>query len=242
MLRLLSVITILVPLAGCPSEGGSTPAPDATAKPPVDAPTPPPPPPPPPPPLKGYGETCGNANECQSGLCVGETAGAFICSRSCTLDVALDCKDVDAFCVPIGGGGNACFGSIETGNDLDDAIVEIGDSVTRVLTPLGDADLFQVRLNTLGKATFTVTPQPSIDVKLEAYGQLGDALGVANDNPASMPEALETDVQQIGTHIFMVVRNVGTSTGGYTLSVVHSATAAASSNPAPTARTLQRAP
>ena len=236
MFRSLTIIGVLISLAGCPSEGGSTPQPDAPAKPPVDA---PPPPPPPDARLRAYGEACTTANECQSGLCVGETAGAFICSRLCTLAVAQDCKDVDAFCVPIGGGDNACFGSIETGNDLDDAVVQIGDSVTRAVTPLGDADLFQVHLDQLGTTTFTVTPAASIDVQIEGYGVLGDALGLANNNGPGLPEVLQTNVQQVGTHIFIVVRNVGNSTGNYTLTVAHTATAAGSVVPP---RALERAP
>jgi hypothetical protein len=174
-----------------------------------------------PPPKRGYGASCTDASQCQSNLCVGESGGTFTCSRSCSLDVAQDCKDVNAFCVPIGNGDNACYGMIETGNDADDAVVQIGDSVTRTLTPLGDADLFLVHLDQLGTARFTVTPQPSIDVKLEAYGTLGDAIGFANDTGPGLAEVLQTDVQQIGTHIFIVVRNVGSSTGGYTLAVQH---------------------
>src|SRR5512139_1954390 len=128
---LLIALSILV---GCASEHGSTPDMPDAGMPKPDA--PPPPPPPPPPPQKAYGQSCVNGSECQSGLCVGPAPGQFKCSRSCSLQVALDCKDVDAFCVPLDMGGNACFGVIESGNDLDDAIVEIGDSITRLLTPL----------------------------------------------------------------------------------------------------------
>ena len=210
--RMISVATLLS-LAACPGGGSSPldkpaaapPAPDA-AKPPPDA---------PPPPLRGYGQTCSTPAQCASGLCVGETGGQHLCSIPCNLDVANDCRQVDAFCVPIGGGDHACWGTIETGNDLDDAILNVGDSATRSLTPLADADLFQVRLNQLGKIQFVVTPDPSIDVKLEAYGMLGDALGTSNDGGAGAPEVLETDVSQIGAHMFFVVRNVGQSTGGY---------------------------
>jgi hypothetical protein len=181
----------------------------------------PPPPPPPPPPLHAYGEACTDGGQCQSGLCVGQTGGSYICSRYCTLAVANDCRTEHAFCVPIGGNDNACYGMIDTGFDQDDAVMQIGDSITRGLTPLGDADLFEVQLNQLGMARFTVTPQPSIDVKLEAYGVLGDPIGFANDVGPGMAELLQTDVQQIGTHMFMVVRNVGSSTGNYTLTVQH---------------------
>ena len=211
-------IALLLTLAGCPSDDSSSLPPDAAIGHPdaavvhPDA---------PPQPKRGYGATCTDASQCQSNLCVGESGGTYTCSRSCTLAVAQDCKDVNAFCVPIGNNDNACYGMIETGNDDDDAVVQIGDTVSRTLTPLADADLFLVHLDQLGTARFTVTPQPSIDVKLEAYGTLGDALGFANNTGPSMAEVLQTDVQQIGTHIFIVVRNVGSSTGGYTLSVQH---------------------
>jgi hypothetical protein len=223
------LLFVLAAVTGCPSEGGQSPQPDA-APPRPDA-APPPPPPPPPPPLKVFGESCVSPSECQSGLCVGDGPGTFICSRLCSLAVALDCKDVDAFCVPIGSGDNACFGEIESGNDLDDAILEIGDSATRSLTPLADADVFQVRLNQLGTVVFEATGSASIDVQLEGYGVLGDALGTANDTAGGAAESLQTEVQQIGTHLFIVVRNVGNSTGNYTLRVFRETTANARALP-----------
>ena len=219
----------LFTLTACPSDMQSPPpSPDAAVVHP-DAYVPPPP-------LRGYGAACTNANQCQSGLCVGETGGSYACSRLCTLAVAQDCKDVHAFCVPISGGQNACYGTIDTGNDADDAVVQIGDTVTRVLSPLGDADLFLVHLDQLGTARFTATPQPSIDVKIEAYGETGAALGFANDVGPGAAEALETNVMQIGTHIFIVVRDVGASTGSYTLTVQHVAGAAAALPRAPEVR------
>ena len=220
MLRMLTV-TLLVAVTGCPSGGGKDgfDKPDAAPQPPPpDAPKPQPDAPPPPP-LKGYGEACTNPGQCASGLCIGETGGSSVCSIPCNIEAANSCRSVDAFCVPIGGGDHGCFGMIETLNDLDDAILSVGDSATRSLTPLTDADMFQVKLNQLGKIRFTVTPQPSIDVKLEAYGMIGSALGFSNDTGAGGIEVLETDVQQVGAHVFLVVRNVGQSTGGYTFTV-----------------------
>ncbi len=240
MRRLLS---LLVLLAGCPgggSDGSPFDKPDAAPAMP-DAPKPPPPPDAP---LKGYGQACTAPNQCASGLCIGETAGQFACSVPCNIDAPNDCHDVDGFCVPIGGADHACWGMIDTGNDLDDGILSVGDSATRSVTPLGDADMFQVRLNRLGKIRFTVTPQPSIDVKLEAYGMIGSPIGFANNTAAGMPEVLETDVQQLGSYMFLVVRDVGASTGGYTFSVTKVTTAAAQA-PDPTrerATSLLRAP
>ena len=216
MLRMLTV-TLLVAVTGCPSGGANSPhdMPDAAPQPMPDAPKPPTPDAP----KKGYGQACSNGGQCTSGLCVGETGSPSICSIPCNIEAANDCRSVDAFCVPIGGGDSACYGTIETLNDVDDAILSVGDSATRSLTPLNDADMFQVKLNQLGTIRFTVTPQPSIDVKLEAYGMLGSPLGVSSDTGPGGVEVLETDVQQIGAHVFLVVRNIGTSTGGYTFNV-----------------------
>jgi hypothetical protein len=221
MLRVSLVVLAL--MVGCTGGGGSMPQamPDASMPKP-DAPKPPDPPPPPP--KRAYGQACTNGNDCQSGLCVG-TGNNFMCSRSCSLQVAFDCKNEDAFCVPLDASSAACYGMIETGNDNDDAIVEIGDSVTRVLTPLNDTDIFQVRLNTLGKTTFTATPEVGIDVRIQAFSVLGEPLAIANNGAAGVAEALETNVQQIGSHIWVAVTNVGQSTGGFTLSVAHLANA-----------------
>jgi hypothetical protein len=220
MRALINCIFVASSLVACGGGGSSeTPdQPDAAMMPPK--PDAPPMQPPPPPPKKSYGQACSGGNECTTGLCVG-APGQSKCSRSCSLQVALDCKDVDAFCVPIDGGGNACFGTIESGNDTDDAILEIGDSITRLLTPLGDTDVFQVRLNTLGTATFTATPQVGIDVRIDAYSALGEPLAVANNGAAGVAEALQTNVQQIGGYVFVAVTNVGQSTGGFTLAVAH---------------------
>lgn len=217
MIRMLSLALLL---AGCPGGGGSSmDKPDAAITPDAPKPKPDAPPSPPPPPLKGYGETCTSANQCASGLCIGETGSPHVCSVPCNIEVANDCRAVDGFCVPIGGGDHGCFGMIETGNDLDDAILNVGDNATRSLTPLNDADMFRVKLNQLGTIRFTASPSQSIDVKLEAYDMIGAPVGSSNDVGPSMAEALETNVQQIGGHIFLVVRNVGTSTGPYTFSV-----------------------
>jgi hypothetical protein len=170
-----------------------------------------------------YGSHCTDASQCTSGLCVG-TPG--VCSRSCSLAVANDCKDVNAFCAPLTSGGNACYGMIVTGSDPDDAILQTGDTVMRVLSPLADADLFLVNLDMLGTTVITATPQAGIDVQLEGYDAIGEALGVANAGGPSVAESLQTNVVELGHHIFVVARDVGTSTGTYTLAVTHMAAAA----------------
>jgi hypothetical protein len=217
MYRLLAITLFL---AACPSDDydGMPPAatmPDAAmATPMPDAPKPPPPP------LKGYGELCSGPSDCATGLCIGVSGGQYRCSRTCSINDPNPCKDVDAFCAPYQAGGHVCYGQIETGNDLDDAILVVGDSATRSLSPLTDADLFQVRLNQLGEIRITATPSTSIDVKLEIYNRIGDGLGIQNTGGPSIAEQMYTDVQQIeDNYVFAVVRNVGTTTGSYTIAI-----------------------
>jgi hypothetical protein len=173
--------------------------------------------------LKGYGEVCSATSECESGLCIGTTVGR--CSRYCSINEANPCKDVDAFCAPFNGGGHVCYGTIETLDDLDDAILSVGDSVTRSVTPLTDADLFQVRLNQLGEIRIAATPSQSIDVRLEAYSMTGQPIGIANDMGPTGVETLFTNVSEVDTFVWMVVRNVGNTTGAYTISVTRSTAA-----------------
>jgi hypothetical protein len=163
--------------------------------------------------LRGFGETCAAASECQSGICLGT------CSRSCTLAVANDCRDVNAFCARVGADQYACAGSLETFDDPDDAIMAVGDSVLRTLTPLADADLFEVRLNQLGTITIMATPAATIDLQLEAYGVSAAQIGVVNDGGAGVAEGATTQAMSVTGYIWVVVRNVGTSTGNYRLSV-----------------------
>jgi hypothetical protein len=163
--------------------------------------------------LRGYGETCATATDCQSGICLGT------CSRSCTLAIANDCRDVNAFCARVGVDQYACAGEIETFDDPDDSIMAVGDSLLRTLTPLTDADLFEVRLNQLGTITIKATPAPTIDLQLEAYGTNATQIGVVNDGGAGVEEGATTDAMTVTGYIWVVVRNVGTSTGNYRLSV-----------------------
>ena len=222
MYRLLAISLLF---AACSSEDydPSPVMPDASMPAPmVDA---APPPPPPDARLKGYGEACSAPSECATGLCVG-TPGQFRCSRACSINIAHPCKDVDAFCAPYQGGGHVCYGMIETGNDTDDAILHVGDSATRSVTPLDDADLFQVRLDQLGEIRFGATPTTSIDVRLEIYSQTGAAIGIANDVGPSMVEQMYTNVQAIDGYVWAVVRNVGTTTGNYTIAITKTTMAA----------------
>src|SRR5438552_1424752 len=64
-------------------------------------------------PPHAYGEFCLEDAQCGSGLCYLQH-----CSRACAANLPNDCRDVDAFCVAVGGDKTGCFGHVETGNDV----------------------------------------------------------------------------------------------------------------------------
>jgi hypothetical protein len=213
-MRWTFVLLTLCAMTACTTDDDTSDELDAA--PPADAPVDAAPPMPdasPPPPLKDYGEACSSKPECASGLCVVD-----VCSRACTVEVPNDCQDVDAFCVPLQAGGFACYGEIETGNDDDDAILRPGDSTTRSLIPLGDADLFYVALDP-GSYTITVTPKNAFDLQLEAYSDIGEPTGVFNTGKAGEAEAALWEPTSAITGFF-VVRQVGPTSGSYTISLV----------------------
>ncbi len=67
--------------------------------------------------MKANGEYCGSANECQSGLCVGDPqSDAYYCRGACNPDSGQGCLSTET-CYPLSGGGGACLpGSSGTGN------------------------------------------------------------------------------------------------------------------------------
>jgi hypothetical protein len=166
----------------------------------------------------GYGDPCTDPVQCASGLCI--SAPYNHCSELCNQAVANDCPDVGAsgFCVPIGGDEFACVGELSLGVDDDEAIVSPGDSVTRSLNTLTDADLFQVPV-TDGMFELVATPVGSHDVQLEVYDSIGQPIGTINDGgPGAVEGATLTTTGGAGV-IFCIVRNAGTTTGSYTFSV-----------------------
>lgn len=187
------------PIAVLPDAAPPAPAPDGA-------------PPPPPPPNHQYGEPCASAGECASGICV---AGA--CSVLCTLDVPNDCRDVDAFCVPLENGAFACYGEVDTGSDEDDAILHVGDSLTRNLSPLGDADLFLVYAP-IGTSHISANPATDTDVQLEVYNVIGEAFGILNTGAGGATEAGVITMGAAGWY-FAVVRDIGPTTGAYTIAI-----------------------
>ncbi len=164
----------------------------------------------------GYGEACEDAIVCESGLCIGPPYSH--CSEYCNQQVANDCPNVGALglCVPLDGDQFGCVGDLEFGLDGDDAILGAGDSLTRSLGNLTDADLFHMELLE-GTYGILVEPQGGDDVQLEVYNAIGEPIGILNDNGPGVPESAQYTT---GTGVsFAVVRNVGNTTGPYTFSI-----------------------
>src|SRR5262245_16910632 len=165
------------------------------------------------PPLFPYGAPCTASSQCAGAVCATGT-----CSRECSLAVADDCKTERAFCVPASG-ANVCAGHIDTGSDNDDAVLRVGDSVWRSLTPLGDADLFLVQLDIAGTIWMNAIPADSgLDLELDVYNNQGEPTAAANTAAAGYTEHVYTVVTTPGSWMFAVVRDVGPSTGDYRFS------------------------
>ncbi len=164
----------------------------------------------------GYFETCVEPVECASGLCIG--APYEHCSELCNQAIPDDCPNVGAagFCVPIGMGDFACVGDLDTGLDGEAEILSAGDSAARSVGTLSDADLFHLDLP-MGTFLIEVTPDVDDDVQLEFHNGIGEPIGIANDGAGGFVEAANLNTG--GGVSFVVVRNVGMSTGGYTISV-----------------------
>lgn len=164
----------------------------------------------------GYFETCLVPEVCASGLCIG--APYDHCSELCNQAIPDDCPNVGAagFCVPIGGGDFGCVGDLDTGLDGDAEILSAGDSVMRSIGTLGDADLFHLDLPA-GDFLVEVTPNPDDDVQLEFFNGIGQPIGIVNNGAAGFAEG--AILTAAGGVSFVVVRNIGPSTGTYVLAV-----------------------
>lgn len=164
----------------------------------------------------GYFEPCEVPEVCASGLCVRDVYNH--CSEFCDQAIADDCPNVGAagFCIPVGGGDFACVGDLDTGLDGDAEILNVGDSATRSIGTLGDADLFHLDLPA-GTFLIQVDPDPDDDIQLEFHNALGEPIGIANNGADGFIEAANL---MTGANVsFVVVRNIGNSTGSYMISV-----------------------
>jgi hypothetical protein len=163
---------------------------------------------------RAYGEFCLRDIDCVSKLCYQQE-----CSDHCDANIANDCRSHEAFCVPTSPGGTACFGYVATGGDIgDDAIVHVGETMTTKLSPVGDADLFQV---ILPAGRFLVSTQPSFDgdVQLEVYNELTKNEATINAGGLGASEQTLLTVHEDSAEYFLVVRSVGESASNATISV-----------------------
>lgn len=163
-----------------------------------------------------YGEFCDDPVVCASGLCL--NAPFEHCTVFCDQTVANACGKISGaagLCIDAGS-DTVCAGSLEFGLDDDDELMSPGDSVSRNLDAVDDADVFQFTL-AIGSYRFTATPdQPDDDIQVEFYGNLAQNLGTLN-NAGDGGAEVATFNQEGGTGVvFVVVRNIGDSTGGYT--------------------------
>lgn len=162
-----------------------------------------------------YFDTCMVPEVCASGLCIG--APYDHCSEFCNQAIADDCPNVGAagFCVPVGGGDFACVGDLDTGFDGDASILNPGGSAMHLIGTLGDVDLHQLNIG-VGNFQVVVTPDPDDDVQVEMFDNIGQPIAVLNDGGNGFAEGTGINSGGAAT-LFAVVRNVGTSTGTYTI-------------------------
>lgn len=164
----------------------------------------------------GYFEPCVDPAVCASGLCIRDVYDH--CSEYCNQAIADDCPNVGAagFCIPVGGADFACVGDLDTGLDGDAEILNVGDSATRAIGTLGDADLFHLDLPA-GTFLIQVAPDPDDDIQLEFHNALGEPIGIVDNGGDGFTEGANL---MTGANVsFVVVRNVGNSTGSYMISV-----------------------
>ena len=165
-----------------------------------------------------YGDTCTEDVQCASDICAG--APYNHCSAGCDQAIANHCRDVGAagFCVETATPGFfLCVGDLDTGLDTDDAILTSGDSVTRSLGSLTDADLFHLNL-LAGSYLIEASSSDGVDLQLEAYNTIGEPIGIFDQGGPNETESglLVSEEPEV---TFVVIRNVGISTGNYTFSV-----------------------
>lgn len=169
--------------------------------------------PPPAPMPQPLGANCSAHSQCASGLCVSQ-----VCRQRCDLDKPNGCSV--GICVPTTlPEVQFCDGNLLSGRDEDNAVLQVGDGVTRMLTPLDDVDLFRVRLNRLGTIVMAATPAPGVNLALDVYDPLGRKVGIFDESGPGEPEAAETVAMTVAGYAWVAVRNVGTTTGAYKFAV-----------------------
>lgn len=161
-----------------------------------------------------FGEACAQDGDCASYLCLPPPNSH--CSIPCTQGVANDCgaQDVTGLCIALDMDVAACAGTLSFGDDPDDALLAADMPVMRTFQDPDDADVFLLDLPA-GEYLVAATPDPDDDIQLELYGGDAAALQVLN---AGGPGVAESGVVvHPGGVFFAVVRDIGASTGKYTI-------------------------
>jgi hypothetical protein len=161
------------------------------------------------PPLHGYGEFCVHDGDCATGRCF-----EALCTQACDPASANTCRDVDALCASTHDGKYACQGRVVTGSDTgDDAILTLDEEVLGKLSPAGDGDLFELRLEA-GTFRVTATPAADGDVGIEVYSELTKMEADVNEGGVAAEEKA-TFVVPYAQRYFVVVRDVANAPANY---------------------------
>jgi hypothetical protein len=160
-----------------------------------------------------YGEFCARDSDCESSFCY-----VNACTFTCDIEAPNDCRSVHAFCVPTNQEKHGCYGSIDTGEDLDDAVLPLGVPLTRKLAPAGDADMFHVTLPA-GRYRVLVEPTDEVDVRLEVYDHLTKNVHNSDAGGVGVPERALTFVEAGEAGYYLVVRAVGGVPSAFTIRV-----------------------
>lgn len=168
---------------------------------------------------KGIGEDCSSNRECGTVICLD-----FKCTAACDPMVANSCGGIGGLCIPVTRGDGtrdfACAknGTLATGRDDDDAVLRAGDSARRLLTPIADQDLFQIRASPGGMNYLVdVRPSSGVNVALDVYGSNGEQIGAFDTGGAGEVEGIR--IFGVADYSYVLVKNAGTTTGEYVVSV-----------------------
>jgi hypothetical protein len=160
-------------------------------------------------PLHGYGEFCIHDGDCASRRCF-----EALCTKTCDPGEANTCRDVEAFCASTHDTRFACQGRVVTGDDVgDDAILAVDEDALGKLSPAGDADLFELRLEP-GSYRVTATPAADGDIGVEVYSELTKMEANVNDGGVAAEETARFLVP-VAQRYFVVVRDVANAPATY---------------------------
>ena len=169
---------------------------------------------------KEFGEACKKGEDCASGLCL--TDGAGMCTITCTQDVANDCgaQGVSGLCIEAAVDTFVCAGTLNFGSDKDDDdVLNDGDKVAGMFQTKTDADVFLIKLAAAGDYQIAAYPDVDDDIQVEFYNGDASEIGTLNEGAAGVAEG-GVITAQANAPFFVVVRNIGSSNGSYTIDVI----------------------